>query len=170
MKAELCGVMDVFQKPFSAKGMLFNYNIPFLDSVLDKVIFVQIQRDMVTNVSSVLDARKRQLGSESEWYSFKIPEYSMLKDLDPITQSAGQLHYINEAVVKGLQSVSESRKLVVQYEDFCRNPREVFDELVMKLDLSGKKYTYRGESFFNRSRDSDVPNRGLIEKAISRYK
>jgi hypothetical protein len=29
MLAELTGIMDVFGKPFAAKGMLFNYNIPF---------------------------------------------------------------------------------------------------------------------------------------------
>jgi len=30
MLAELAGMMQVFQKPFAAKGMLFNYNIPFI--------------------------------------------------------------------------------------------------------------------------------------------
>lgn len=59
--------------------MLFNYNIPFLDSVLDKVLFVQIKRDPVANAASVLEARKRQLGSEAAWYSFSIPEYEELR-------------------------------------------------------------------------------------------
>ena len=169
MKAELVGMMDVFQKPFASKGMLFNYNIPFLDSILDKVIFVQIKRDMVTNVSSVLDARKRQLGCESEWYSFKIPEYPQLKDLDPISQSAGQLHYINAAVSKGMSMVNDSRKLVVQYEDFCRNPRQVFDELVMKLGFSRNNCSYSGQEQFKKSRNAGIPNRGLIEKSLSEF-
>ena len=58
MLAELAGMMNVFEKPFAAKGMLFNYNIPFLDSLFDKVVFVQIKRDPVANVASVLDAQK----------------------------------------------------------------------------------------------------------------
>ena len=169
MKAELFGIMDVFQKPFSAKGMLFNYNIPFLDSILDKVVFVQIQRDMVTNVSSVLDARKRQLGSENEWYSFKIPEYSQLKDLCPIAQSAGQVHYINTAVTKGMATLDESRKMVIQYEDFCQNPRQVFDELIMKLDLSKQDCSYAGPKKFTKSRNSDVTNSRSIQKAITTF-
>jgi len=78
--AELAGMMNVFEKPFAAKGMLFNYNIPFLDSIFDKVVFVQITRDPVANVASVLDARRRQLGNEDQWYSFKIPEYEQLKE------------------------------------------------------------------------------------------
>ena len=59
MKAELIGMMDVFQKPFVAKGMLFNYNIPFLNSVFEKALFIQIKRDPVSNVASMLQARKR---------------------------------------------------------------------------------------------------------------
>jgi len=35
---------------------------------------------------------KLQFGSENEWYSFKIPEYLQLKDLDPITEVAGQVY------------------------------------------------------------------------------
>jgi len=137
MKAVLLGIMDVFQKPLAAYGMLFNYNIPFLDKVLDKVIFVQIKRDPVTNVASVLEARKRQLGSEEEWYSFKIPEYEQLKGQAPMMQAAGQVHYINKAVTDGLEGVDQSRKLVVQYEDFCDNPGRVFAELKEKLVVNG---------------------------------
>ena len=167
MKAELVGIMDVFQKPFAVKSMLFNYNIPFLDSIFDKVIFIQIKREMITNVSSILDARKRQLGSEREWYSFKIPEYSQLKDLDPISQSAGQLHYINTAVTKGMATLDKSRKMVIHYEEFCHNPRHVFDELLMKLDLSKRDYNYAGPEKFKKSRSLDVINSRSIEKALT---
>lgn len=125
----------VVQKLNAAKSMLFNYNIPFLDSVFDKVLFVHVRRDPVTNVASVLDARKRQLGSEASWYSFKIPEYDELKSLDPITQVTGQVHYINQAVETGLKTVSESRKLVVEYEEFCRSPEKVFVQLKQKAGL-----------------------------------
>lgn len=165
MQAELAGMLDVFQKPFAAKGMLFNYNIPFLDSVFDKVLFVQIKRDPVTNVASVLDARKRQLGSEAAWYSFKIPEYEQLQGLDPFMQSAGQIHYINQAVTRGLEKVGESRKLVVQYEDFCASPEIVFQKLCVKIGLEEVDYT--GPESFRTTREAELPNRGKIEQALA---
>ncbi|MFA5370491.1 MAG: sulfotransferase [Sideroxydans sp.] len=164
MRAELAGMMDVFQKPFAAKGLLFNYNIPFLDSIFDKVLFVQIKRDPVTNVASVLEARKRQLGSEAAWYSFDIPEYNELKGLDPIAQSAGQVQFINRAVTRGLEKVDESRKLVVQYEDFCDDHRQVFGRLVKKLNLSDSDYS--GLVQFKVTRSDDLPNRVAIERAL----
>lgn len=167
LRAELIGMMDVFQKPFAAKGMLFNYNIPFLDSIFEKVIFVQIKRDPVTNVASVLEARKRQLGSESQWYSFQIPEYQELKDLDPLTQVCGQVHYINKAVDEGLEAVNADRKLEVQYEDFCSNPAHYYAALTDKLAIKNIKYD--GPTKFQASRITNT-NALAISEALSTFK
>lgn len=167
--SELTTLTRVFEKPFALKSMILNYNIPFLNAIFKKALFIQIRRNPITNVASILEARKRQLGDEKEWYSFKIPEYTRLKDLDPITQSAGQLHYINAAVTKGMASVSESRKLVVQYEEFCRNPKKVFENLLLKLDIAGHTPTYNGPAQFKLARDTDVPNSTLIDEALSSF-
>lgn len=165
MLAELAGIMDVFQKPFAAKGMLFNYNIPFLDSIFDKVIFVQMKRDPVTNVASVLEARKRQFGSEEAWYSFKIPEYNSLKDFDPVTQASGQVHYINQAVSTGMAKVAEQKKIVVQYEDFCQDPTLVFRELIEKIDLPNSRYN--GPQSFVVSRRTKLADCRKIKQALA---
>lgn len=146
MKAELIGMMDVFQKPFAAKGMLFNYNIPFLDSIFDKIIFVHIQRDEAANAESVLQARERQLGSIDAWYSFKIPEYEALKELPAAEQAVGQVRSINHAITKGLEDVRGSRKLLVRYEDFCVNPQACFYDLSDRLGLEWEEY--KGEAYF----------------------
>ncbi|MEO6307302.1 MAG: sulfotransferase [Nitrospiraceae bacterium] len=152
--AELTTLTRVFGKPFALKSMILNYNIPFLDAIFKKALFVQIRRDPVTTVASILEARKRQFGSENEWYSFKIPEYLQLKDLDPITQSAGQVHYINKAVTQGMATVDKSRKLVVQYEEFCQNPGKFYDALIEKLNENGCSIdsSYNGESTFGITR------------------
>lgn len=169
MLAELAGVMDVFQKPFAAKGMLFNYNIPFLDSLFDKVLFVQIKRDPLANIASVLDARKRQLGSVETWYSFKIPEYEQLIGLDPVTQVAGQVYYINRAVSTGLRDVADRRKLVVQYEDFCENPARVCGEILARIRPEGPDFSYVGPESFGTTRNADFPNRDAIARAYANF-
>jgi hypothetical protein len=166
---ELTALTRVFDKPFALKSMILNYNIPFLNALFKQALFVQIKRDPVTNVASILEARKRQLGSENEWYSFKIPEYPRLKDLDPVSQSAGQLHYINKAVTRGVATLDEARQLVVQYEDFCANPRSLYDQLIEKLGIAGKGNTYRGPERFPLTRNADLPNRVTIEKALAEF-
>jgi hypothetical protein len=169
LRNELTTLTRVYEKPFALKSMILNYNIPFLSAIFEKALFIQIKRDEVTNVASVLDARKRQLGSEDEWYSFKIPEYPQLKELDSIAQSAGQVSFINRAVSKGMATLEAPRKLLVQYEDFCENPGRVFDELVMKLKVAEDDRVYGGPEHFKIARQTDVPNRDMIEKALSMF-
>ncbi len=164
--AELTGLTRVFGKPFVLKSMILNYNIPFLDAVFNKALFVQIKRDPIANVASILDARERQLGRKNAWYSFKIPEYSQLKDLDPISQSAGQLYCINKAVTKGMGTVDESRKLVVQYESFCQNPQAVFEELAKKCGIDANNKFYNGPKEFKLTRGGDIPSAAEIANAL----
>jgi len=150
MLAELVGLTQVFQKPFAAKGMLFNYNIPFLDSIFDKVLFVQVRRDVEANAASVLAARKRQFGSIEQWYSFDIPEKAELMKRTPKEQALGQVMAMNSAVETGLAMVSESRKVQIQYEKFCENPEKYFVEITEKIGL--EKEIYRGEKGFRVTR------------------
>ncbi|MDX4040270.1 sulfotransferase [Aliarcobacter skirrowii] len=153
-KSEFAGMTEVFQKPFVLKGMILNYNIDFLDKIFDKAIFIYTKRDPLTNIESALKAREKQLGSIEEWYSFKIPEYEELKKLNPYEQVAGQIYYINKAVENGLENVANHKKLIVNYEEFCENPKKIYDELKEKLDKQGYKLDkeYNGENSFDVTR------------------
>jgi len=166
---ELTSLTRVFQKPFALKAMILNYNIPFLDEIFKKALFIQIKRDPISNVASILDARRKQLGSEAQWYSFKIPEYEELKELEPKMQAAGQLHYINKAVDKGMSSVAESKKLVVYYEDFCKNPEKYFDKIKEKLNMDKEKNEYSGVKKFNVTRDSKKYEHDAISDAVKSW-
>jgi Sulfotransferase family len=167
MLAELNGIISVFRKPFAAKGMLFNYNIGFLDAILDKALFIQLTRDPVANVASVLEARRRQHGSVSTWYSFKLPEYQQLQRLDPVMQAAGQVHYINRAVAAGMSALPEARRMSVHYEEFCKCPRNVFRELCEKLSIGPLEYE-GAESFEVPARDLSA-TQGEIRRALDHF-
>ena len=131
------------------------------------MVFVQIKRDPFANVASILEARKRQLGSENVWYSFKIPEYEQLTGLDPIVQVAGQMHHINYAVTQGLENVNETRKLIVQYEEFCANPGKIFKVLTEKIGMVDCRYS--GLAQFRATRSHDIENRAAIEKSVKLF-
>lgn len=154
---ELMGVANVFEKPFAMKGMIANYNIGFLDKILDNVLFIFVKRDPYTNIASILEARKRQLGDEKKWYSFRIPEMKeLLKYDDPVMQAAGQVYYINQAVDKRLAGVAEDRKLEIKYEDFCANPEKFYYIIRNKLLSQGYEISdiYSGEKEFKVTRDN----------------
>jgi len=156
LKSEFAGIVDVFQKPFALKGMILNYNIDFLDKVFEKAIFIHTKREPLTNIESALKAREKQLGSIEEWYSFKIPEYNELRKLNPYEQVAGQIYHINNAVENGLKNVAEHKKMIVNYEEFCENPKKFYEELVSKLKSQGCEIdsVYKGEEKFSVTRKS----------------
>jgi hypothetical protein len=168
MLAEVAGISNVFEKPFAAKGMLFNYNIQYLDSIFSKALFIQIERDPVNNVASLLEARVRQLCSVEHWYSFKIPEYEQLAQLDPITQVAGQVHYINQAVTRGLEQLDPFRKMYVRHEEFCENPKRVYDELVARLEPAD--HLYSGSLNFQSTRHRKPRDYASIRGALEKFR
>lgn len=165
---ELTALTRVFGKPFALKSMILNYNVAFLDRLFEKALFIETVRDPVANVASALDARRRQFGTEDEWYSFKIPEYHELKSLSPVEQVAGQVSYVNRAIAAGFERVAEKRKLVVNYEAFCADPRAVFEQIVDRLDCWPVRPVYTGEASFSQTRP-DIPRRAEIEWALAKF-
>ena len=59
--------------------------------------------------------------------------------------------------------------MVVQCEKFCQNPCCVYEELLMKLGVSYNDAEDDGPKQFTPSRNRDVQNGNLIEKALSMF-
>ena len=145
------GLSNIFRLPLAMKALILNQHLEFLTESFTNPIFVWLRRDPVYNIQSVLNARMRQYGTMIQWYSFKIKEYEQLKDLDPLYSVAGQIFAINASVEKYLDGIPEANKLIVQYEDFCRNPRQAYEELISRLAAHGNLATstsYRGVHSF----------------------
>ncbi|WP_394200845.1 sulfotransferase [Shewanella waksmanii] len=153
-KRELYGVSNVLEKPFALKAMVMNYHIPFLAKLFDKALFIQLTREPLANIASAMEARKRQYGTYNDWYSFKFPEYELLKDMSNYEQVAGQIYYINKAVDNGLSAVCSTKKLQVSYEVFCQDPKTVYQQVHNKLAGLGcvLPKDYIGQSQFEISR------------------
>ncbi len=153
LREELNALANIFDKPFAMKAMIMNQNIAELAEQFDKPLFVWVHRDPVYNIQSALEARKRQYGDINTWYSFKIREYPQLKELDPLDSVAGQIAAINNAVAAGLAALPEHKKLVVEYEDFCRRPEHYYNEIARRLRQHGMPQEqipdYRGEAAFD---------------------
>lgn len=131
--AELAAIESVFDKPLAMKGNIINWNIPYISSILDKVLFIYIKRHPFYNMQSLLEAREKYFGDRRGWYSFKPKEYLQLKDLDPFAQVAGQLYYTNRAIEAGLGQIAPARQIRVNYEQFCAAPAQLFSQILEKF-------------------------------------
>ena len=140
---EIATLEAALEKPLAMKAMLLNWHIPFLDSAFEKVLFVNFKRDPAYIIQSMLAGRRRYFGTEELWYSFKPPEYAWLKDLTPLEQVAGQIHFIRQATDKGIAQVAVERLLTIHYEDFCQNPAKIWAALNRKM--AGLGYSLPGE-------------------------
>jgi len=133
MLRELAAWEAVRGKPLAMKGLILNWNLPWLADLLPEAIFIHIRRAPFLTMQSLLDARRDFFRDMRQWYSFRPPQYAQLKDLDPASQVAGQVWHTDRAVTEGLAAVPDRRKIVVDYEDFCRQPGGTYTRLVQCL-------------------------------------
>jgi Sulfotransferase family len=168
MRAELAVLRSIFDKPFAMKAMIFNYNIRFLSECFPEALFIRMRRDRIANVSSILDARVRQFGDETVWYSFKIPEYEYLRKLPAVEQTVGQLLCIERALDVGMECLPPSRRLDICHEDFCRDPQRFYFELCKSLAIDAPD-PYSGAGSYQLTRKVDEQRATEIRAAIDGF-
>ena len=169
--SELAAIESVFDKPFAMKGMIVNWNIPFISSILEKVLFIYIKRNPFYNIQSLLEARIKYYGDIRAWYSFKPPEYVDLKDCSPYEQVAGQVYFTNRVIERELTKLDEARVLKIEYEKFCRVPETAFKQIINKFNLQGYQndWLYKGPITFSNTNKISL-SRKEQEKVINAYK
>lgn len=127
----------VFGKPFITKGMMLQYNISELYRNIPNSIFFFMKRDPIINIQSIFLARKKYYNDTNIWWSVKPKEYSILKNKDVYHQIAGQVYYTNSSIEKELNKLPKNNFIKIKYEDFCRAPKKVYNELVAKYAVNG---------------------------------
>ena len=134
---ELAAWEAVQEKPILMKGLILDWNLPWLARLLPRAVFVHMRREPLATMQSLLAARADFFGHADEWYSFRPPEYPRLKHLDPVRQVAAQVHHTARAVAAGLAGLPAARRLDVAYEDLCRDPAAVHAALAARLAAAG---------------------------------
>lgn len=156
--AELAAFENTFSKPVLMKGMLMNWNIDFLNDVLPHPVFVHVTRDTLFNAQSLLEARESFYADVNQWYSFKPPEYTALKNEDPMTQVVGQVICTNRAISASLNNVNDDRKMTIDYETLCKAPHDVIIALLELIEKQG----YPRPEYDRSCMPSQFSNRDII--------
>jgi hypothetical protein len=142
---DLAAMEEIFGNPLLMKAMELNWQLPILHSVVPSAVFLFIRRDIFRNAWSLLKARKEFFGTEERWYSYKPEEYDRIKTLPPWEQVVAQVWFTERAVEQGFATIPADNRLDVCYEDFCKNPEEVFGRMRIKEPHIGP---YRGPKEF----------------------
>jgi hypothetical protein len=152
MQKGLASIESVFDKPFFTKGTFLQFNIDYFYRKIPELFFVMVRREPLFIMQSLLIARERFYGTQKEWWSVKPIEYKFLKKKDIYHQVAGQVYFTEKAILQGLDKVPENRKIIINYEDFCKSPGEFYELLVDKYENLGYSIInpYSGPNYFER--------------------
>lgn len=114
--------------PVGVKAMLIQYHLKlFLED--RRVVVIHTVRDEPDNVVSLLGHRSVVAGDPQEWISVRPPEYAWLRELSPVEQVAGQVHFTNQRIRQQLADFPADRVLRLHHEEFCGKPRRLHDWL-----------------------------------------
>lgn len=135
---ELASIESIFNKPFVCKGIMLQYNLEHLKQWSDKFLFVYIKRNPEFVMQSIFQARQKYFNDTEQWWSVKPKEYVFLKEQNKYQQIAGQVYYTQKAIEKGLDSLSDTQKIIIRYEDLCQNPSNTIASIAQKIGILDK--------------------------------
>ncbi|MEZ6015075.1 MAG: sulfotransferase [Planctomycetota bacterium] len=138
LRRALAALTSVFERPFAAKAPMLQFDLPHFTDALPEAIVLHVVRDGVANARSILEARKRLLGSYERWHGARPPEYWDLVALPPADQAAGQVHHTNRHIAAALASLPAARALRCEYEAFCAAPARLHAALLAALTATSK--------------------------------
>jgi hypothetical protein len=169
--ADLAGLESELGLPLAMKGMIGNFDIQFLADLTPQFLFVNISRNLVDTVASILRSRVAYGGSEDVWWSFKPPEYRRWLTWSPVEQVAAQVLSTRQHIRKAFQQIEKNRRIDVKYERFCEAPAEtarIVKEFLAPHGVDISVSAFRHQSYEIHSFPGDsAPEVNAIREAIS---
>lgn len=130
LKACLSSLQHEFGSGMIFKNIYGSYHMPKLNSLLDKTLFIRIERDEPDVACSILKARKQYYGEDLDrWWSYAPPRVTELLDLGYEQQIAGQIVYLKQFYEQELDQLPEKSVLKVRYRKVCNDPAGVIEQI-----------------------------------------
>lgn len=127
----------VAERPLAMKALIAAWELPFVAAALPTALFLDVQRDPLATMASLLAAREQWFGDRGVWYSIR-PPVPIPSDASPEEQVAIQVRRMREAIDVGLSAIEPHRVLRVSYEDLCTEPAEPWRALADRLAAAGE--------------------------------
>ena len=124
--------------PILIKNATNSIRIESIRSILPESRFVLLRRDPLMTAQSILLVRRRLAGSDMHWWSVRPPGYESVLDKAPLYQVLWQVLALEKLVLKALRTAPNVH-LVLEYEEFCRNPRQALQTTKEVLGLEWRE-------------------------------
>jgi hypothetical protein len=123
----LSTMQNEFGKPLVFKNIFGSYHMVKLREILNKVVYIYIERDKLDVAISILEARKKYYEDLNTWWSYQPIEYEKIKNLNYWQQIAGQIYFLESFYNKQTKECGENYVIKIKYESLCINPSRTID-------------------------------------------
>ena len=135
VKKVLSTIQNETGRPFVFKNIYGSYHMQKFVDILQKAIFIYIERDELDTAVSILNARKKYNTDLNIWWSYQPLEYERLKNLDYWSQIAGQIYYLQRFYKKEMNELPEENYLTLSYKQMCNDPASVIEKIRRKCKM-----------------------------------
>ncbi len=179
-RAYYAGIAAIMQKPFSEK--VNATCIRLLEQICQKTLYIELYRDIYTHTLALVNLYKSlpaytpndngdTLDNAYHMFFKKKYKKEILFSKDPIKYTAITLKNAMRLREREIQNVPESRRIKITYEEFCKNPKSFYGEIIERLKALGLDYSnepYRGqESFTISNRIPDKETVAIVDSVFS---
>lgn len=164
------------KKPLFFKNQTSSQRVQSLARLFPDSIFVHVLRDPLLVAGSIIRQRRRFLGSQEKWYSFKPENYEEIKDLDYVEQVVRQIHGVDDMIRSAFDDLDTVRCMTVRYEDLDKQWSDITHEVLKRLLRFGPAERRRGarspEIIINNTKlnpDTDFEARAIAQRIKQVY-
>ncbi len=134
----LANMQQEWGRPSVYKNIFGSYHMPKMTELLEKVVWVYIERDELDVALSIYGARERHYGKEGlkKWWSYSPPNVLELLDLEPIPQIAAQVHYLKAYYQEELAKLDPGKVVKLNYAELTQHSHQVAEAIQKQVKAS----------------------------------
>ena len=127
--------LQVTKKPFLNKNNRNSLCAPLFDALFDNILFIEIYRNPVFVVQSLIMSRRKVQGSDK--IAWGLLSNDSDESDDPLHYIEGicrQVYRVDQVIARGREKINPNKYIRISYEEFCNDP----ENLIRKVGLHTK--------------------------------
>ncbi|MBW7989681.1 MAG: sulfotransferase [Planctomycetes bacterium] len=138
-------IINKHNKPILFKNMNCGQRLRIIKNIFPNALFIYCKRDPLFTAQSIIESRERIHKNRQTWWSIMPREYDKLLKLDYCEQVVKQIYYIQKQIEKDADFFEKKQFIEIWYEDFCKLPKSIIEDIRSFLSQNGVSTGYRAE-------------------------
>lgn len=153
----VCHISNSFNMPFVNKWPGNSVRILPLNYAIPNLLFLRITRNPLYVTNSIMDATKKYLSDDKQWFSTKPKEYNFVKDKPLLERTCEQVYFLEKNIDADIEKVGHEKCFNIEYSDLCKNPVKILNQIAQFIEKTHN---------FRLAKRHDVPNKFKIDGAL----